>query len=176
MTRKTQSARTKNPPAASRTGSTRRPLERILRIHERVHRGRYPNCSQIAGELETSRKTIQRDINFMRDELELPIEYDEIRHGYHYTRPVSEFPFLRTTAEDLVALIVARNALRHMSDTPLVASLRSSFQRLQQGMQDRISIPWSDIDQAFSVRARGITQRDLSAFEKFRVRFSSRWS
>lgn len=149
-----------------RAGSTRRPLERILRIHERINRGRHPNCSQIAAELETSRKTIQRDINFMRDELDLPIEYDETRHGYFYTRPVSDFPFLQTTAEDLVALIVARNALRHLGDTPLVASLRSSFQRLQQGMSDRVSIPWSDIDQAFSVRGSGVTKRDVSAFEK----------
>ncbi len=151
---------------SSRRGSTRRPLERILRIHERINRGRYPNCSQIAGELETSRKTIQRDINFMRDELDLPIDYDETRHGYYYTRSVSDFPFLQTTAEDLVALIVARNALRHLGDTPLVASLRSSFQRLQQGMNDRVSIPWSDIDQAFSVRDSGVTKRDVVAFEK----------
>ena len=150
----------------SRAGSTRRPLERILRIHERINRGRHPNCSQIANELETSRKTIQRDINFMRDELDLPIDYDETRHGYYYTRPVSDFPFLQTTAEDLVAVIVARNALRHLGDTPLVASLRSSFQRLQQGMSDRVSIPWSDIDQAFSVRTSGVTKRDVAAFEK----------
>jgi len=151
---------------SSRSGTTRRPLERILRIHERINRGRHPNCSKIAQELETSRKTIQRDINFMRDELDLPIDYDETRHGYYYTRPVSDFPFLQTTAEDLVALIVARNALVNLGDTPLVASLRNSFQRMQQGMNDRVSIPWSDVDQAFSVRTSGVTKRDVAAFEK----------
>ena len=53
----------------SRAGNTRRPLERIVRIHERINRGRYPNCSKIAADLETSRKTIQRDITFMRSDL-----------------------------------------------------------------------------------------------------------
>ncbi|MCB1087767.1 MAG: hypothetical protein KDM63_12025, partial [Verrucomicrobiae bacterium] len=110
-------------PAGVRTGGTRRPLERIVRIHEAINRGRYPNRTQIAKELETSTKTIQRDLNFMRDQLELPIAYHELEHGYYYTEPVAQFPFLQTTAEDLVALIVARNALRHLADTPLVASL-----------------------------------------------------
>lgn len=113
-----------------------------------------------------TRKTIQRDVTFMRDELGLPIAYDEIRHGYHYTKPVGDFPYLRATAEDLVALIVARHALCHLGDTPLVASLRASFKKLQQGMQDRISIPWSDLDQAFSVKATGLTHRDVAMFDK----------
>ena len=150
----------------SRAGNTRRPLERIVQIHRAVSRGRYPNCSQLARDLETSRKTIQRDINFMRDSLALPLAYDEVQHGYHYTEPVSTFPFLQTTAEDLVSLVVARQSLRHLEDTPLVASLRTSLQRLQQGMHDRITIPWSDIDQAFSVKGEGLSQRDLGVFEK----------
>ena len=137
-----------------------------MRIHEAINRGRHPNCSQIAADLETSRKTIQRDINFMREHLDLPIAYDELKHGYYYTEPVANFPFLQTTAEDLVALIVARNALQHLEDTPLVASLRHSFLKLQQGMQDQISIPWADIDQAFSVKTAGLSQRDLGIFEK----------
>lgn len=149
-----------------RTGTTRRPLERILQIHDRIHRGLYPNCGQIATDLGMTRKTIQRDITFMRDELGLPIAYDELRHGYWYTKAVGDFPYLRATAEDLVALIVARNALSHLGDTPLVASLRASFQRLQRGMQDRVSIPWSDLDHAFSVKATGLTSRDIAVFEK----------
>lgn len=161
--RKKQAARKTG---GARAGGTRRPLERIVRIHEAINRGRHPNCFRLAEELETSRKTIQRDISFMRDHLELPITYDELAHGYYYTEPVADFPFLQTTAEDLVALIVARNALQHLTDTPLVASLRNSFKRLQQGMGERVSIPWSDLDQAFSVKASGLTQRDLGLFEK----------
>lgn len=149
-----------------RAEGTRRPLERVLRIHELVSRGQYPNCSRLARELEVHRKTIQRDLNFMRDELELPLEYDETRHGYHYTRPVSEFPFLQTQSEDLVALLLARNALDGLRGSALEASLRTGFQRLLAGMGDRITIPWSDLDQAFSTRIRGMTERDVFLFER----------
>lgn len=145
---------------------TRRPLERVLRIHEMVSRGNHPNCSSIARELEVDRKTIQRDINFMRDELELPIEYSDTAHGYFYTRPVNDFPFLKTSSEDLVALILARNALGPLKGSALEASLRSGFQRLQAGMSEQVTIPWSDIDQAFSVKSVGMTERDVFTFDR----------
>ena len=149
-----------------RAAGTRRPLERVLRIHEMVSRGNFPNCSTMARALEVNRKTIQRDINFMRDELELPLEYVESSHGYGYTRPVQDFPFLKTTAEDLVGLIMARNALDPLRGSALEATLRSSFQRLQSTMSDQITIPWGDIDQAFSVKSMGMTERDVFVFNR----------
>ncbi len=137
-----------------------------MRIHEMVSRTHFPNCSTIAKELEVNRKTIQRDINFMRDEMDLPIEYSDANHGYHYTRPVSEFPFLKTTAEDLVSLILARNALDPLRGSALEATLRSGFQRLQASMSEQVTIPWSDLDQAFSVKSMGMTERDIFLFNR----------
>ena len=137
-----------------------------MRIHEMVNRGKFPNCSTIAGKLEVNRKTIQRDINFMRDELDLPVEYSDANHGYHYTRPVSEFPLLKTTAEDLVSLILARNALGPLRGSALESTLRSGFQRLQSSMSDQVTIPWTDLDQAFSVKSMGMTKRDVFLFNR----------
>src|SRR6056297_772313 len=117
--------------SSRKAGGTRRPLERVLKIHEMVSRGRLPNANGMASELEVNRKTILRDIRFMRDELELPLVYDETRHGYYYSRPVNEFPLLQTSADDLVGLILARNALGPMKGSALESTLRSSFQRLQ---------------------------------------------
>ncbi len=153
-------------PGGKRAEGTRRPLERVLRIHEMVSRGNYPNCSGMARELEVDRKTILRDLNFMRDELELPITYSETSHGYFYTRTVNDFPFLKTSSEDLVALILARNALGPLKGSALEASLRSGFQRLQAGLSEQITIPWSDIDQAFSVKSVGMTERDVFTFDR----------
>ncbi len=154
----------KKPPLKAE--GTRRPLERVLRIHEMVLRGNFPNCSNIAEELEVNRKTIQRDLNFMRTDLGLPLEYSDTAHGYHYTGPVHDFPFLQTTAEDLVGLILARNALGTMKGSALESSLRAGFQKLLAGMSDRITIPWSEVDQAFSVKSVGMTERDAFLFER----------
>src|SRR4030095_10021636 len=55
---------------------TRPPLERMMRIHQAVAEGKYPNATSLAAQIEVATKTIQRDIEFMRDRLPLPIEYD----------------------------------------------------------------------------------------------------
>lgn len=164
-----KSARTKKPllrEGGDRGGNTRRPLERIHRIHEVVRRGRYPNCRSLAEGLEVTPKTVQRDISFMRDELDVPIEYDAVRHGYYYAKPVEGFPLLQATAEDVVALLLARRALEPLQGTPLEASLRESFRRMAQGMHGRISLPWTDFDQAFSAKITGLSQPEIKLLEK----------
>ena len=45
---------------------SRPPLERMLRIHDELRRGALVNCSHLVRALEVSRKTIVRDIAFMR--------------------------------------------------------------------------------------------------------------
>ena len=53
---------------------SRPPLERMLRIHDELRRGALVNCTKLVKTLEVCRKTIVRDIAFMRDRLDLPID------------------------------------------------------------------------------------------------------
>lgn len=46
------------------------------------------NATQLAQKLEVSTKTIHRDLEFMRDRIGLPIEYDYAKNGYKFTRSV----------------------------------------------------------------------------------------
>lgn len=73
---------------------SRPPLMRMVRLHEWLIANRYPNCRKIAEEFEVSSKTVQRNVNFMRDQMGMPIEYDMERFGFRYTQPVMEFPAL----------------------------------------------------------------------------------
>ena len=89
---------------------TRPPFLRMLRIHELLSAGRFPNCSVLAREFEVSVKTVQRDVDFMRDQLMLPIEYDSRGHGFFYSRPVGQFPLITVSEGEVVALLVAQKA------------------------------------------------------------------
>ena len=71
---------------------TRCALARVLRLHHLLSLGERPPTSRLAAEFEVSAKTIKRDVQFMRDHLGLPIEYDFIRNGWYYTRPVTWGP------------------------------------------------------------------------------------
>jgi len=145
-------------------GWTRRPLHRIYEIHTWVKAGRYPNCQQLAKELEMTAKTVQRDINFMRDELNLPLAYDEQRHGYFYEKPVGDFPLLQLSRRELVTLFLARQALSTVRGTRLEQELAQTFERLTAGLSDEVSFSWSELDAAFSVRATGVVEADARLF------------
>ena len=53
-----------------------------------------------------------------------------------------------------------------MKGSALEASLRTGFQRIVAAMGDRITLPWSEVEQAFSVKSLGMTERDAFLFER----------
>ena len=60
-----------------------RPLwQRIQKIHHEIKERRFPNASSLARTLSVSTKTIQRDLDYLRDELHAPIEFDRQENGY----------------------------------------------------------------------------------------------
>ena len=147
-----------------RVGITRRPLFRIYEIHAAVLSGSYPNCTALAEKLGVTRKTIQRDITFMRDELNLPIIYQDALHGYSYDKDVSDFPVFQTTAEELASLFLARNALESVRGTPLSDVLREAFGKLTRGMIGKVEFSWSDLDEAFTRKSIAQNPNDAKKF------------
>jgi predicted DNA-binding transcriptional regulator YafY len=94
-------------------------LPRIYRIDEIVASGRHPNTRQLAEILEVSVPTISRDIDFLRDRLNAPIEYDSFHRGYYYTKKNFRLPAIYAGAEELLALSMAKNIVTLYRDTPV---------------------------------------------------------
>lgn len=69
--------------------ASRPPIVRMARIHAMLRQGGRVNCSRVAAELEMSKRTILRDIEFMRYQLDLPIEYDHAGRTFAYSGPVT---------------------------------------------------------------------------------------
>lgn len=143
---------------------SRPPLERMLRIHEELRRGAFTNCTKLAGALEVSRKTIVRDIAFMRDRLDLPIEFDSAINAYRYTHPVSAFPTVQVSEGELLALLVARKALEQYRGTPFHRQLEISFDKLTGGLKDRISFSPAEELQSVSFKNVGLGKADMTIF------------
>jgi predicted DNA-binding transcriptional regulator YafY len=145
---------------------SRPPLERMMRMHARLQAGRYPNCRKLAEELEVSSKTVQRDLDFMRDRLGLPIEYDQLHFGFYYTEPVSSFPNIEISEGELVALYVGQKALAQYKGTSFEAPLSTAFRKITDGLRDTISVTWGDLDSAISFRSTGRSVADVHLFEQ----------
>lgn len=137
----------------------------MLRIHQAIQSGKFPNASTLARDLEVSTKSIHRDIEFMRDRLELPIEYDGARFGYHYTQEVNAFPIVQITEGELFALIVAEKALQQYRGTSFEKPLLSAIRKMEQSLPDTISLNLSDVEQTISFRTRAEQILDLEIFD-----------
>jgi proteasome accessory factor B len=140
-------------------------MYRILQIHGLLKEGKFPNCQDLSRELEVSYKTVQRDIDFMRDQLQLPIDYDSVRHGFLYTKEVRDLPTVALKEGEVVALLVAQKAAEQYKGTPFEKSLRSAFTRLVEGLPAKTEISLKDLSDAVSFRPSGPAASDLQSFQ-----------
>lgn len=118
-----------------------RPLWRRLQtIHHEIKEGRHPNASSLARELRVSTKTVQRDLDYLRDELDAPIEFDRLENGYAYSRSDYVLPFLPVDGKDLFSIGVAAQVMALFGGTPLARDLEACYERLAELMPPAVRL------------------------------------
>ena len=120
---------------------------RLLFIDRKIREQGYPNCSSLAEEWETSIKTIQRDLDYMRYELDAPIEYSAKKRGYFYIEEQYQLPAMNIRESDLFAIYLADKLLGQYEGTPIYDNLRSVFSKIEDSLPDKVSIN-SESDQS----------------------------
>lgn len=143
----------------------RPPLERMLRIHQALQAGGFPNATSLAREAEVTTKTIHRDLEFMRDRLNLPVSFNASRNGYQYTGEVSAFPTMQITEGEIFALVVAEKALQQYRGTSFEKPLLSAIRKMEQALPDTISLNLADVERTISFRTRAEPVLNLEIFE-----------
>jgi len=153
--------------ARARTLHSRPPLNRFQEIFHAIKASRYPNRTQLARSIEVTTKTIQRDLDYMRYQLNLPIEFDYARGGYYFSKAVTDLPLFQLTESELVSVFVAQKALEAYRGTPFEQPLRTAFQKLQAATGNpgvRVSISWEDLSSSISFRHFGAYLPDMTIF------------
>ena len=145
-------------------GHSRPPLERMHRLHDLLSSEQPVNCQQLGKDFEVSYKTIQRDLDFMRDRLSLPIEYDAARYSFRYTEKVKAFPLLQVSEGEILALFVAQKVLAQYRGTPFEKTLGSAFQKLTGALKETISFDLGEWGSDYSFRVTGASAADLEVF------------
>jgi proteasome accessory factor B len=138
----------------------------MMRIHEILQDGRLTNCTKLAQQLEVSTKTVMRDLAFMRDQLDLPAEYDAGTYSWRYAYPVKAFPTVQISEGELLALLVAQKALEQYQGTPYHDQLAHAFAKLSAGLNDRISFSPAGTLRSVSFHQMGLGKADMKLFEK----------
>jgi proteasome accessory factor B len=141
------------------------PMARMLRIHDLISQDSHPNCTSMALEFEVSCKTVMRDIDFMRDQMNLPIAYSALHRGFCYTKPVSAFPRMSMSEGEIVALLVAQKSLEQYKGTVFEKPLKSAFQKMTSNLEEEGLFSFQDLNEAISFRPVGCAIQELRVFD-----------
>ena len=117
---------------------------RIVKIDELLQSGRWYTAKEIAESIEDgsySSRTIQRDIEYMRDTLNAPIESDS--RGYHYTEKNFFIKSIPLTEGEALSVAILNPLLEQYRNTPLENQLRSVFQKITNCLPERITVDTS---------------------------------
>jgi proteasome accessory factor B len=116
---------------------SRPPLVRIQYIDQQLRENRFPNCSRVAKYFEVSAKSIQRDIDYMRDMLHAPIAYNQREKGYYYEK--KGWAFLPSTIlehKEAEALVATKKVLAQYQGSPFYEEVSRALDKLRQYLPD----------------------------------------
>jgi len=112
---------------------------RLCEIHRLVSAGTYPNCNTLAKYFEVHRRTIERDIDRLRDFFGAPIEYDPSRRGYYYTEEFS-LPPMRLKEGEAMALFLGQRLLMQCRGTPFEAFIRQAMAKIRMSLPHEVEV------------------------------------
>ncbi len=92
----------------------------------------YPNCSRVACHFEVSSKSIQRDIEYMRDMLNAPIDYDKKKKGYFYKKDWAFLTSAFIDRQEAEALKATKKVLSRYQGTPYYQEISSALDKVLQ--------------------------------------------
>lgn len=128
----------------------RPPILRIMRIHQSIREKRYPNVPSLAKLLEVSRRTVQRDVEFLRDQLSAPLAFNPLEGGYEYTEEGFSFPDVQMTEGEVLALMVADRALSAYRGTEFEDLLRQLLDKAVLALGEKRTVSPQAIAMAYS--------------------------
>src|SRR5262249_34037049 len=92
-------------------------------------------------------------IDYLRDELDAPIEFRREENGYAYAREDYVLPFLPVDGQDLFSIGVAAQVLQLLGGTPLARTLRSCYERLAKLMPPTVRLRPEIVREKLALRA-----------------------
>ncbi len=162
--------------------SFRAQITRINYIDQRLRNMKdYPSSNQLLqGLLDATgetvcKRTMQRDITWMRDE-GAPIEYDSRNRGYYYSHENWQMPAISMTEGDLLALLVADRALSGYRNSPYYDKLKQVFERLTHLLPEKVTVASEDLAAGVSVVSDPVTRIYPEIWDLIREGMDSRKS
>ena len=113
---------------------------RIIQIDEDIRSGMYPSVQYLVKKYEVSKRTILRDIEFLRDRYQAPLECDKVHKGYYYTDPTFAIKNVLLTEGDLFTFSTVMHLMEQYKNTPLENQFRHMMEKISGLLPNQVSV------------------------------------
>ena len=151
----------------------RNTLRRIYQIDSLIRSGRYPNVPELAQRLETSIRTVEKDIEYLKNYFFAPLQYSHKRRGYYYTEKNFMLPQINFTEGEIVALFLGQKLLRRYHGTPYEELIRFAFEKIAKLLPEHISVDLELFDQAVSFEVEPVRGEEPLLLERYNCLISA---
>jgi predicted DNA-binding transcriptional regulator YafY len=146
--------------------ATRPPLRRLLWALHRLRSGKTLRATDLAAEFEVAVRTAYRDLDFLRDEWRVPLEYDHHEGTYKLTEPIGSLPLVSLSQGELMAIFFAEKVLRQYRGTPFEADLASAFQKMQELLPEEVRASPESLDAYLSLDLGPVSAPEAAVFRE----------
>ena len=119
---------------------------RLLKLEHLIKTLNYPNTTVLCKELEVSRRTIMRDLEFLQDQYNAPIEYDSFHKGYYFTDKTFFVKRGMLSEAELLTVSTMLPLMDQYKNTPLENAFKSVFEKLYDMLPTEIKVDSSFIN------------------------------
>ena len=113
---------------------------RIIQIDEDIRSGSYPSIEYLMKKHGVSRRTILRDIEFLRDRYNAPVEADRTHKGYYYTDPTFAIKNVLLTEGDLFTISTVMPLMEQYKNTPLENQFKHMMGKISELLPNQVSV------------------------------------
>lgn len=137
---------------------------RLIQIDKWIRSGTYPSVEKMMAEYGVSRRTILRDMEFLRDRYCAPLEYDKTRKGYYYSDPTFMIQSVLLTEGDLFTISTVMPLLEQYRNTPLEGSFLNIIAKISELMPNTVSVDTSFLNKDIVFITDPLPKIDESVF------------
>ena len=113
---------------------------RLMELDRRIRDKKFPNCLTFSVDWGVSRKTVQRDMDFLRDQLGAPLDYDREKKGFFYADEHWFLPSVSLSEGELLATLLAARALEQYRGTPIAEDLERIAAKLSDLLPGKVEV------------------------------------
>lgn len=113
---------------------------RIIQIDKMLRGGSFIKIDDLVFKFGVNKRTIERDFERLRDDMNAPLEYDKAKNMYHYTDSTFSIPNVVLTEGELFTIATVLPLMEQYKNTPIESSFRNIIEKVSGLLPDSVSV------------------------------------